>query len=693
MAPEQLDGIEADARADIFALGAILFEMATGNRAVDGHIRESLIAAVHKSGSTVATIPARSASSLFHKIVLKCLATEREARWQSAFDLAEALRWIGEESQPGESPAPVRRWRTRALRALVAVGTVAAVGTLAFPYVRGARGSDAHAIRFVLAAPPNAVLPNQYNGGDPALSPDGRRLAFIAVRAGTRMLWIRALEALEAQPLAGTEGASFPFWAPDNQTLAFFSQKSLKAISADGGPTRTLCDTGGSGFGGSWSPDGHTIAFGTRETGVQFVPAVGGSATLHTKPDVTHEQHLYPTILSDGRHFTYLSVPSKVVWLASVDSTESTRLLSADSQVQYVAPGYLVFVRRGTLMAQRFDAPRAAVVGEPVPIARVRTMTQDYGASFAASPNGVLVYRSDALQSLAQLTWVNRTGRRLGVVGTSGNYRNPELSPDGTSVALEVLDSRGHSDVSRLALERGVMTRLTSDSGENIFPVWSHDGRWIMFSSDRQGGVSQLYRIQADGTGDQELVRASSTPMVPQHWPSDDLFVYQSRPARTLGVLPLVGGGTPYLFDPRPTQGFGQVSPDGRWLAYAATEGSGWDVDIQSFPKPGGGKWQISKNGGVQPRWSRDGREIFYYTSDGWLMAVPVMRGDAGLKPDAAIALFEASLFGGPGPLPPFKQQYDVTRDGRFLLSVPTDSVNDQSFTVVVNWTPNTLTH
>jgi Tol biopolymer transport system component len=636
-----------------------------------------------------------SASVLFNRIVLKCLAWERDVRWQSALDLADALRWIGEEAQSLQSPFPVRRWPTRAAWALAAIGAATAIGALTIPRVRATRASDAHSIRFTLAAPPNAALPRQLSGGDEALSLDGRWLAFVADRDGRRLLWVQSLDALEAQPLPGTDGASRPFWAPDNRTLAFFAEGTLKAISAGGGPTRTLCDVPGSstGYGGSWSPDGGTIVFSTIHNGLLSIPATGGQATPLTKPDVTREEaHLYPTIMPDGQHVVYISVPSKVVWLESMESKASTRLLSADSKVEYVEPGYLVFVRRGTLMAQRFDAQRAALVGEAIPIVEgVMVAGQGYDASFSASRNGsVLAYRSDPQKSPAQLTWVDRTGRPLGVVGKPGRYRNPELSPDGTSVALEVLDSQLKSDVWRLELERGVMTRLTSDPGEDTFPVWSRDGRWVMFSSDRDDGVPKLYRIRADGIGGEELVYPSSTPMVAQSWGlSGQPFVYQSRPAFNLGLLPLVGGGSPRLFDEsRSGQGFGQVSPDGHWLAYASTEaGSGWDVYVQSFPLQGRGKWRISKDGGASPRWSRDGHEIFFYATDRRLMAVPVTSSGSGLEIGTAVSLFEASLLGGPPPLIPFKQQYDVTIDGRFLLSVPVEHVSDQSFTVVVDWT------
>jgi Tol biopolymer transport system component len=320
-----------------------------------------------------------------------------------------------------------------------------------------------------------------------------------------------------------------------------------------------------------------------------------------------------------------------------------------------------------------------------------------YGSAFATSLSGALVYRADPLRSPTQLTWVDRKGRRSGVVGRPERHRNPEISPDGTGVVMEVIDSWSPApDIWHLDLTRGAMTRLTTDPANDFNPIWSPDGRWIVFSSDRGGTGPQLFRIHPDGTGEERVLQ-SSTAMVANHWSRDGhLLVYQIRPAFKLGILPLSPAGAPRIFDgSRFDEAAGQVSPDGRWLAYISPEGGEgtatgdllrlWNVYVQTFPQPGG-KVRVSTNGATSPRWSRDGRELFFYAGDGHLTTVPVTTDGAVLKVGAATALFEPGLLGGAVPQMGFKQQYDVAKNGTFLLNVPVEQVSDQSLTVVVNW-------
>ena len=704
MSPEQARGKSVDKRTDVWAFGCVFYEMLTGRLAFPGDTLSDTIASVLQGEPDWRALPGKTPSGI-RQLLRRCLEKDPTRRLR---DIGDARLEIEEvltapaQSQTVQSPSPIRRWPMRVAWTLAASGVAAAVAMMVL-YVRGTHTSDAHEVRFTLAPPQNTVLPRNERFRSFALSPDGRRLVFTAVRGGTKLLWVRSFDALEARPLPGTEGANGdPIWSPDNRTVAFRAGGRLKTIGVDGGSTRELCRLPGNKFmGSSWSPDGATIVFAVHGNDLFSVPAKGGSPMALASPVARQgEERQFPAILPDGRHFVYLSAPSNVAWLGSLDSREpAVRLLNADSQVEYVAPGYLVFARRGTLMAQRFDAQRAQLAGEPVPIAQGVMGVPGDTSVFATSLSGTLVYLGDPLNVPTQLTWVDRTGRRLNVAGKPERYRNPEISPDGRGAVIEMVDSQSPApDIFHLEFERGVMTRLTSDPGNDVNPVWSPDGHWIIFSSDRSGGLLQLYKMRVDGTGSEERVLESSTAMLPYSWAPSGLLVYQSRPAFKMGVLQVSTGGAPHLLDEsRMAQGAGQVSPDGRWLAYISPEaraGTGtasdlsrfWDVYVQSFPIPGR-KVRISTNGAVSPRWSRDGRELFFYAGDGRLMAVPVKIDGAALKVGPATTLFEPSLLGGPIPQIDLRQQYDVAKDGRFLLNVPVEPVSDQSFTVVVNWT------
>jgi Tol biopolymer transport system component len=585
---------------------------------------------------------------------------------------------------------PIRRSRFLAW-SIAAMSTAAAL-MLGVLHLRGVPATDARPIRF-------SVLPADVLGfrGVPSLSPDGRRVAFVARREGVPVVWVRSLDAAEAQPLAGTEEAFITVWSPDSRSLGVFTATAgLKIVDEFGGHARSLglVAPGGQAYGAMWCPDDRIVA-GSLSQGLFAISAIGGSPpTQLTRFDVAHGEggQAFPAMLPDGRHFLYLSEPSNSIWVAALDSPKTTRLMGADSQAVYVPPGYLLFVRRQTLFVQPFDPQGLRLRGEPVPIAEGVLTEQTYGADFTASENGVLAYRTGTLHVRTQLKWVDRTGKQLGAIGPPGRYANIELSPDGARVVLEALDPRTYTkDIWTMDLSRGVLSQLTFDSGNETFPIWSPDGRSIMFASDREGGW-QLYRRRADGVGGDERVVTSVESIVPQSWaPDGRSVVYLLRPSR-LGVLPLVGTRTPRLFDTSIPEGagrgdgFGQVSPDGHWLTYGSNESGPWEVYVQSFPTPGGGKWQISK-GGFAPRWRADGREIFYYSNDGWIVGVPVTTA-TDVKIGAAVPLFKANLLGGVVTAIPWRMQYAVTGDGqRFLLNEPLeDAYAHAPITVVTNW-------
>jgi hypothetical protein len=387
----------------------------------------------------------------------------------------------------------------------------------------------------------------------------------------------------------------------------------------------------------------------------------------------------------------YRAYPSNAILLGSLDSNETTRLLTAESQAVYVAPDSLLFVRQGTLVAQPFDMRSGTLRGDPMPVAEQVLQFQGPGeAAFAASPSGVLAYRTRPIDTRTQLTWVDRAGQPLGLVGPPGRYRNPEMSPDGTRVAVEVADPKtGAHDVWLVDVGRSVTSRLTFDPGNDIYPIWSPDGVWIMFGSDRDG-VFNLYQKRADGTGNEERVLTSTDDMVPYSWsPDGRAVVYRvgQRAPFNMGILPLVGERTPRLFEASTfNQSYGQVSPDGRWLAHTFQGSGRFEVYIRNFSEPLGGRWQITKDGAIFPRWRHDARELFYYAVDGRLMAVPIT-GTSAPDVGAAVPLFEARMLNGPTIPVGFRQQYAVARDGqRFLLNVPLEETPTSPITVVINW-------
>jgi len=702
MAPEQLEGKDADARTDIFAFGAVVYEMLTGRKAFEGKSQASLIASILAVEPPAISTVQPLTPPVLDRIVKKCLAKEPDERWQSAKDLYDELRWsveAGPQAAASTVAAPAARRGNRAAWMLAAVATVttaAAIG-LAIPYLRSAP-SDVHPMRFSVFPPQNVTLTRSTNQTVAVVSPDGRRVAYVASRVGANpALWVRSLDALEAQPLPGTEGVGLvlPFWSPDSRTLGFFAGGKLKTIDAAGGPVQSLCDAP-NGRGGAWNRDGVIVFAPNAVSGLFKVPAGGGQPTPVTTPDASRKEiaHRFPSFLPDGRHFLYFASPSNTIWLGSLDSKETTRLLQADSQAQYAAPGYVLFVRQGTLLAQPFDARRGTLTGDAVPIGEQLGPDANNYAPFSVSDSGVLAYRTGALNTTTQLTRFDRTGKALGPVGQPGLYRNPVLSRDGTRLAVEAVDPQGRNqDIWLVELARGVMSRFTFDPGNDIYPVWSPDGSRIMFGSDREGGAFNLYQKLANGAGVDEPVFKSGAMGAPYDWSPDGRYiVFRTRTEAgsfSQSILPLFGDQKPrpLLQSSMFTQTTGQVSPNGRWIAYISNESGRYEVYVQSFPTLRGGKWQISKDGAIHPRWRGDAKELFYYAADGRLMAVAI-KSDTAVEVGTAVPLFEARMLNGPNTAVGFRQQYDVTRDGqRFLINVPLEDAAPSPITVVVNWT------
>ncbi|HEY7697928.1 MAG TPA: protein kinase, partial [Vicinamibacteria bacterium] len=630
MAPEQLEGKDADPRTDIFSLGAVVYEMATGKKAFSGASQASLISAIMSSDpEPISHIQSMSPAAL-DRVVRVCLDKDPDARWQTAHDVRLQLEGIAEgSSQAGQPPtmAASRKNRERRLWMALAILALAALLPWVFRDRKVASRADAAVTRFVVS-PPEAA---SFRGGDldpVTISPDGRRLALLATSEGRRRIWIRPLDSLTAEPLDGTEGASHPFWSPDSRFIGFFADGKLKKLEATGGPVQTLCDAP-IGRGGSWNRDG-VILFAPRQYGEPLyrVSSSGGVAVPATRLEKSRREnaHRWPFFLPDGRHFLYLvnistRHPENAIYVGSLDSKETTRLVRADSNMAYSPSGHILFVRDRTLVAQRLDAERLQLAEEVVPV--VERMPQALATShspFSVSQNGLLAYWTGDTRK--ELVWFDSSGGRSGSLGVASDLElAPSLSPDEKRIAFARPDARGgQSVIWMLEVSRGISSRLTSSRFQENFPVWSSNGAEVVFLSNRNG-PEDLYRKSGEGAGSEELLYGSDVAHKhPLDWSRDGRFILYHTQGQQTGsdimALPLFGDREPipYLsgeFEER----YAQFSPDATHVVYASDESGVYEIYIQQFPGPRG-KRQISAQGGVQPRWRRDGREIFFVARD-----------------------------------------------------------------------------
>jgi Tol biopolymer transport system component len=688
MAPEQLEGLEADGRTDIFALGALLYEMATGQRAFTGRTRTSLIAAiVSASPVPITTLQAMTPPALDH-VVQKCLEKQPDDRWQSAYDVMSELQWIqeGGSARGTSAPAIVRRRRERLAWAVTAGALVAA---FAFAVLwRRASSQAARRVQSSLLPPQGAAF-----AGPLALSPDGRRIAFVT-EAGrdARLLWVRSLDGLAAQPLSGTEGAMDPFWSPDGRYLGFFAESKLRRIYASGGPVQDLADAP-TARGGAWLPGGDIVFAPTFRGGLQRIPSGGGSVSPLTEPDASAGEisHRWPSALPDGRHVLFLSQraeggspndPSTIEVVGTGDRRR-TRLVKANSSVEYSPSGYLLFWRQGALVAQGFDPAALRLEGEAFAVAKDVESTFAERALFSVAAGGTLAYfRGGGLASPSRIAWLDRSGRELEAVDQRFVGSAIVLSHDGRRLAVASSPAPPTTgDIWIWDLVRGARTRLTFDPAPDFGPVWSPDDSRILYTSSRRGNEGSIYSRQSSGLGEEELVLESEKGAFTVDWSNDgDTVIVQSETdiwrysLREKKLTPLVKTDA--------NEGAGALSPDGRWLAYVSDESGRYEVYVLGLTGPGG-KWQVSTGGGEFPLWRRDGKELFYITErPSQLMAVPVL-GGRSFRPGPHQLLFQAN-FNTYRDRP-----YDVAPDGRrFIADLVTASEGSSPITLVTNWAP-----
>ena len=684
MAPEQLEGAEADARSDLWALGCVLYEMATGKRAFTGATQASLISSIMKDQPRPIGELQELTPPGLDRLVRACLEKDPEERIQSAREVRLHLRWIVEGGSQAGVPAPVaarRRSRERLAWLLVAgAGAVAAaLAVLHFGFPPPAP----QLLRFEVS-PASSVQTQD----SPRISPDGRTLAYSATDStGTSRIWVRPLGALAAQALPGTEGvARPPFWSPDSRYLAFMSGGKLKKVSVTGGPPTVICDAP-TGADGSWGSRGVILFDGSGADPLMRVSASGGVATPQVAPDSVKRmlQVGWPEFLPDGKHFLYLAVlPQPTLLVTSLDGGPSRDLGPCESQVQFIRPGYLLFSRGGSLVVQKFDTRALKFTGEPVPVAEQVGTSSVGGSDFRASSNGVLVYSTRATDS-GELVELDRSGKQRRVLPCQPNALMPMLSPDERRIAVRVVDPQAHTrDIWVVDRTRDISTRITFEKSNENYPLWSPDGKRIAYWSDAQGAMGIVAK-QLTGSGETEMLATLGDEATLKDWSRDGSTIFYETGASTgtdIWALPTTGDRKPAPFltgafseyDPR-------LSPDGRYLAYVSNESGRDEIYVQSYPDRSE-KWQVSTRGGNDPRWSLNGRELYYLSPDQQMMSVPV-RLVPTFDPGKPLTLFNAKVLFPAGQ----RAHFAVTADGQtFILFVPTSARSLPTTTVVVNW-------
>ncbi len=689
MAPEQLEGKDSDARTDIFALGAVLYEMATGRKAFAGTSQASLISAIMASDPPPISVVQPMTPPAMDRVVKTCLAKDPDDRWQAAGDVAKELKWIAEGGSSAGLPAsadarPRKRERLAWTIAAAAVGLALALLLLRRP------PSESLSTRSHLLPPEKVQFETDGdNCGSVTISPDGRQVTFAAKSAaGKSMLWLRSLDSLSARPIPGTEDASFPFWSPDSRFLAFFAAGKLQKVDLAGAPPLAVCDAPG-GRSGSWNRDGVILFSPNSNTEIFQVPAAGGAATPVTTLDVARGEttHRWATFLPDGKHFLYMAgshsegtrSASNAIYLASLGASARTRLLSGRSNVAY-ASGYLISMREHVLLAQAFDASRGRLAGDAVALADgVAYEASYFRGNFSVSDNGVLVYATGMGAMGSRLRWYDiKTGQPSGEpMGDSAEYRDLAVSRDGSRIAATIADPSTGLPAIWLIDPRGVRTRFTF--GAPAFGcVYSPDGTRIAYAKS-----SGIYARPASGGGAEECLYSSDAQLGPTDWSRDGRFIAfnsvrpGSKTKQDVWILPLFGNRKAYPLLAMASTEFGaSFSPDGRWISYGSDESGRPELYVAAFPGPGG-KWQVSVNGAVGGSWISTS-EIAYGSLDGMAMSVDVKESAGGLEFGAPRAVFK---------VPPIDANPAAPLDGkRVLLAVHIERPEAAQVVLVANW-------
>jgi len=697
MAPEQLEGKDADERSDIFAFGAVLYEMSTGKRAFEGTSNATLIAAIIGGEPVSISSITSFTPPLFERLVKKCLAKDPQKRWQSAADLTDELRWISQAGSQAGIPAQLAARRKFKFDLARVVGAVFIFSTIIFSYLYISEKTKAQTEPMVARYTVN-IKQGLSNIFWPRISPDGRTIAFHADDSlGTNRIWVRPVNSLEAYPLLGSENAKRFYWSPDGKNVAFFIGNQLKRTSISGGQPQLICQ-GPNGSDGSWSTSDLIIFDGAAEDTMKIVAAGGGIARPASIPDTGAGElgYAWPWFLPDGKHFIFTAslrigggneLAGTRLKLGSIDTTASRTLYEMGNidRVEYSREGYILYVENENLMGLPFDAGKLEVTGEPKPIAmHIGKATNTY--AFSVSDNGTLLYQTGNQSSLSELVWVDRSGNELNGVGHKASYVDVSLSPDETRIAYTMMDNESeNSDVWIYDLRRNVPTRLTFDPVMEGAAKWSPDGKYVYYANNQEGSGIQIRRKEASGLGEAEIVRRAENKIsVPGGFtPDGSRFLFSEYGnSWDIGIVDLGDTGKVEMFANSSFSEFmPQVSPDGKYVAYASWESGNPEVYVRKLDGSGG-KWQISTEHADYPRWRGDGKELFYLTRDDRVMAVNVKTA-GNFEAENSVTLFSRRFM---RPLP-LSSPYDVTADGqKFILNIEVSDADPGEVIVVQNW-------
>jgi serine/threonine protein kinase/Tol biopolymer transport system component len=684
MSPEQAKGKPVDKRSDIWAFGCVLFEMLSGKRAFDGEDISDTLAALLRSDPAWSALPPTTPEAV-RKLLRRMLEKDRKRRLA---DIADAR--IELEDPIGDPPpiggaiavAPTRSVRERLAWLTIIIASVSVLAVAAAIYLD--RVPQPPVQKLSLLPPPGLTFSTARYGGL-ALSPDGRYLVIGGMsEGGDVMLWLRALNSTAARPLPGSEGARWPFWSPDSHSIGFFAQRKLRRVSITGGPAQDLADAP-LGYGGTWGASGTIVFAPDQNAALYTVAASGGAVSPVTRFDEAtgNRSHRHPAFLPDGSHFLYFDFAG-AIRVGSVDSMES-RTLVASAGPQFAVTtvhgrSFLLYQRQQTVVAQPFDTRRLALAGEP------RPAIEELDVTFTASDSGILAYRPTALGT--QLDFVDRSGRRIAPVEADGIYAHLELSPDGKQVVMDHRPSNARLGTTRAGNAAAVYlldlaTRTKARLAQGYSARWGHDGTRILFAVPGGG----LHDLNVRTASMSKAVLETPQTFACDVSPDGRFLLYRHVPSETEGGLwfmPLSGGGSPQPVPHTEARGAnGRFSPDGKWLAYESMETGREEIYIQPFP-PTGVKFPISNEGGRTPRWRGDGRELFFVTLGGMVMAVPIdptqsFRAGAGVPKPLFQARFFSSLV--------HQYPYAVTQDGQqFLIITPGEETSAASVSIILNW-------